>query len=223
MVGWQEFCGWMKFNKLTESHGLESAFTIAYRLTDVPDDPWTVRLNAFKRKKRTALRGGAAVMKDAVPGLVRGLGLDTSKTVFIPALSSGETVASPDGVLWLLARYAAQCGDVGFEGDGITKKAHEPLRLQSDAASRRAILAAADFSSKKVHADNVLILDDFITRGTTMVHIAGAILKRNPGIRIFAIALGKTERRSYWREKLGVELSNEHVPPQWTRSWIDAT
>ncbi len=162
-------------------------------------------------------------MRDAVPKLVSGLGLDTSKTIFIPALSSDETVASPDGVLWRLTQYCATCAGVRFEGDRITKKAHEPLHKHTDAAQRTAILAAADFRSREVFADNVLILDDFITRGATMSHIAAAILKRNRGLRVFAVSLGKTERRGYWREKYDVTLSNEHIPPQWERRWMNAT
>lgn len=227
MPGWSEFRGWMAFDELSEDDGVTRAFTIGYRLTDDRDDPWTARFNAFKEKERAALRGGAAMMRDAVPRLVGGLvedhGLDTSKTVFVPALSSGETVASPAGVLWRLTRFCASWAGVGFAGDRITKKAHEKLHLQTDAASRRSILAAADFRSAQMHADNVLILDDFITSGNTMSHLAGAILKRNPGLRVFAVALGKTERTRYWHERFGVDISNEHVPPEWERSWLNGT
>ena len=226
MPSWSEFHGWMAFDELSEDDGVTRAFTIGYRLTDDRDDPWTARFNAFKGKEPTALRGGAAMMRDAVPCLVGGLGdigLDTSKTVFVPALSSGETVASPRSVLWRLTQFCANRAAVGFAGDRVTKKAHERLHMHTDAASRRAILAAADFRSEEIHADNVLILDDFITSGNTMSHLAGAILKRNPGLRIFAVALGKTERRRYWQERFDVELSNEHVPPRWERSWLNAT
>jgi len=222
MFGWSEFHGWMAFDQLDEGDDLTRAFTIGYRLTDDRDDPWTARFNAFKEGERTALRGAAAMMRDAVPGLVRGLRLDFAKTVLIPALSSGETVASPSGVLWRLTQYCASYAAVEFAGDRITKKAHEKLHMHSDATRRQAILAAADFRSKELHAENVLILDDFITRGTTMSQIAGAILKRNRGLRIFAVALGKTERRSY-RRGFGEEISNEHVSPQWERSWMNAT
>ena len=94
--------------------------------------------------------------------------------------------------------------------------------MHSDADRRKAILAAAEFRSKEMRAATVLVLDDFITRGSTMSHIARAILKRNPGIRVFAVALGKTERRDYWHQR-GVEISNEHIPPPWERSWANAT
>ncbi|MYD15232.1 MAG: phosphoribosyltransferase [Gemmatimonadetes bacterium] len=227
MLGWSEFHGWMAFDELSQDDGVTRAFTIGYRLTDDREDPWTARFNAFKEKERVALRGAAAMMRDAVPCLVGGLvedfGLDRTKTVFVPALSSGETVASPRGVLWRLTQFCAGRAAVRFAGDRITKKAHEKLHMHTDAASRTAILAAADFTSEAIRADNVLILDDFITSGNTMSHLAGAILKRNPGLRIFAVALGKTERIRYWRERHGVDISNEHVPPKWERSWLNAT
>ena len=223
MLDWSPFHGWMAFDALSEDDGLTRAFTIGYRFTDDRDDPWTARFNAFKHQEQGALRGAAAVMRDAVPALVRGLGLDTSNTVFIPALSSRETVASPQGILWRLTMYSARCAKAGFAGDRITKKVHERLHLHTDATERRAILAAADFRSKEVQADSVVILDDFITRGATMSHIARAILKRSRALKVYAVALGKTERRSYCRERFGVEPSNEHVPPQWERNWINAT
>ena len=222
MPSWSAFHGWMAFDRLSENDGLTRAFTIGYRLTDDPDDPWTARFNAFKQKETAALRGGAAMMRAAIPGLVRGLELDTSRTVFVPALSSGETVASPGGVLWRLTRFCAKGVATGFARDRITKEPHERLHMQPDAASRTAILTAADFRSKEIRADSVLVLDDFITRGATMSHIARAILKRNPGLRVFAVALGKTERCSHWR-KYGVEISNDHIPPRWKRSWMNAT
>ncbi len=220
MVGWTPFHGWMAFDELAEDRGLTRAFAIGYRLTNDPKDAWTRRLNSFKAKQREALRGGAAMMGSAVPGLVGGLGLDVSKTVFVPALSSDETVASENGVLWRLAHYCAKVARAGFVGDAITKNAHERLHMYSDAHKRRGILDDADFRSKRMPMGNVLIFDDFITRGATMSHIAGAMLGSNRGLRIFGVALGKTERRSYW-QKSGVEISNEHVPQRWKRIWQD--
>ena len=223
MPGWQVFHGWMAFDRLSENKGLTRAFTIAYRLTDEPTDPWTARFNAFKKQERAALRSAAALMRDAVPVLVKALEFKAETTVFVPALRSGETVAQPVGVLWQLTNYAATCAGVGFTGDSITKKPHASLHSQPDVASRRTVLAVAEFKSKQIQADTVMIFDDLITSGATMSHIAGAILKRNPKARVFAVALGKAERREYQKSMHGVEISNAHVPHQWERSWRNAT
>lgn len=220
MPNWKAFHGWMAFDHLDRGYGLTRAFTIGYRFTDDSSDEWTKRFNGFKAKRLKALRGGATVMGSAVPRLVKRLGLDASRTVFVPALSSRETVASEDGVLWKLTRYCAQAANTRFVGDAIVKQAHEPLHKYFKADRRREILDAAEFESRKIRrADSVLVFDDFITRGDTLSHIAQAILHANPRVSVYGVGLSKTERRSYHRERFGIELTNDHVPENWERKW----
>ena len=158
MPGWNSFHDWMAFDRLDEGDGLTRAFAIGYRLSDDRADPWTRRFNGFKDKRLAALRGGAEVIGSAVPGLVRGLGLDAANTVFVPALSSGETVASENGVLWRLTHYCAAMAQVGFVGDAITKRAHERLHRYSNADRRREILDGAEFRSGRIGAENIVVL-----------------------------------------------------------------
>lgn len=218
MAHWKSFRGWMAFDRLDEGVGLTRAFTIGYRFTDDRADPWTRRFNRFKEKNRTALLGGAAVMSDAVPRLVSGLRLDPASTVFVPALSSRETIASDAGVLWRLARLCARAAQVQFVGDAVTKKVHEPLHMYRNVGRRHEILSGADFRSKKIAADSILIFDDFITRGATLSHIAQAMQESNQQAKIYGVALAKTDRRSFWQSR-GLEISNDHVPEQWDSMW----
>ena len=220
MPNWKAFHGWMAFDYLDQGYGLTRSFTIGYRFTDDSSDEWTKRFNRFKAKRVKALRGGAMVLGSAVPRLVKRLELDRSRTVFVPALSSKETVASEDGVLSKITRYCAHEAKTRFEGDAVTKKAHEPLHKYFNADRRREILDGADFESRRIRrVDNVLVFDDFITRGDTLSHIAQAILDANPRVRVYGVGLGKTERKSYHRERFGIELTNEHVPERWQRKW----
>ena len=220
MANWRAFHGWMAFDDLDQGYGLTRTFTIGYRFTDDSSEDWTKRFNRFKEKRRKALRGGATLMGSAVPHLVRRLGLDASRTMFVPALSSRETVASEDGVLWRLTRYCAQAADARFAGDAITKEAHDPLHRFFRADRRREILDAAEFRSRRIRrADNVLVFDDFITTGNTLSHIAQAILEANPRASVYGIGLSKTERLAYNRERFGRELSNDHVPAKWEHKW----
>ena len=219
MHNWNDVHGWMAFDSLDECCGLTQAFTIGYRFTDDHADPWTCRFDRFKAKDRGAVRGGVTVMAYAVRDLVRGLGLDASKTVFVPALSSAETVASEKGVLWRMTQSCAQFAGAGFAGDAITKKAHRPLHKSFTVNSRRKILDMAGFKSNKILADNILIFDDLITRGATMSRIALAMLHPNPQLNIYGVALGKTERWSYIKSWIGIALSNDHVPEKWDRLW----
>ena len=158
MPSWNAFHGWMAFDALDEDFGLTRAFTIGYRMTDDPADAWTGRFNGFKAKLDGALRGAAVVMGSAVPDLVRGLGLDVSMTVFVPALSSGETVASENSVLWRMTHLCAGIARTRFVGDAISKRAHDPVHRCFDAERRQEILDQAEFRSARISADNILIL-----------------------------------------------------------------
>ncbi len=222
MAYWSAFHGWMAFNYLDNGDGLTRTFTIGYRFTDSSGEDWTKRFNRFKRKQRNALRGGTALMQSAVPCLVRKLELDTSKTVFIPALSSHETVASEDGVLWRLTRDCARAVNARAARNVVTKEAHDPLHKYFKADKRREILDEAAFQSGRVlRAENILVFDDFITTGNTLSHVAQAVLEANPNVSVYGVGLSKTERLKYHRETFDLELSNEHVPAKWERKWME--
>ena len=218
MAEWDYFHGWMGFRWLDEDEGLARAFTIGYRFTDDRNEAWTSRFNRFKRKSPPALYGGLELLQAAVPPLVRGLGLDVSRTVFLPALASAETTAAEKGVLPVVTRECARAAGATFVRDAIRKKAHQPLHLYSRANKRREILDGADYRSAPIEAASVLVFDDFITRGDTLSHVARAILGANPGVTVYGVGLAKTERRGFWKGQ-GVEISNDHVPEIWTRAW----
>ena len=117
MPQWADFHGWMAFPYLDENAGLTRSFTIGYRITDNSTEYWTARFNRFKAKNRGAVVGAVTMMEEAVPQLVVGLGLNVSRTIFVPALSSGETVASEKGVLPVLARRCAKAAGADFMHD----------------------------------------------------------------------------------------------------------
>ena len=219
MPHWVLFNDWMQFEYLDENLGLTSAYTIGYRFTDDSTDPWTTRFNKFKAKKPAALCGGFKMMQVAVPHLIRKLQLESSRTVLVPALSSSETVASENGILSYVTRLCAKAATVGFSPDAITKKAHRPLHNFRNAESRRELLDNADYKSTKIQTENVLIIDDFITRGGTLSHIAQAIHNTNRNVRVYGVGLCKTERRSYQKSHFNIEISNDHVPTNWETLW----
>ncbi len=215
---------WIKV-RLDVDTGLVSSFVIGYRLTDdnKGNDKWTNRFKRFKRETKAMVSGaeiyGAVnLMKIAVPVLMNHLGLDESRTTFIPALSSSETVAAERGILSVMARGCAKSANANFVGDAITKKAHHPLHFSRDAERRREILDEADYESVRIGTGNILIFDDFITRGETLSHIAQAIHKANSGIRVYGVGLGKNESRSYM-EQYGTEISNDRIPKKWDDLW----
>lgn len=219
MPQWQPFHGWMAFRYLDVNAGLAGSYTIGYRLTDDGADDWTARFNRFKAKNQGAFRGGVNLMKTAVPILLKQLGLNASRTVFVPALSSSETVASEKGILSAMTRLCAEAAKTGFVLDTITKKPHKPLHDVYDAGRRREILDEAEYKSGRIKTENIFVFDDFITRGDTLSHVAQAIHEANQGVSVYGIGLGKTERRSYHRDRFSAEISNDHVPTEWETLW----
>lgn len=214
MPQWEDFHGWMAFLYLDVNAGLTRSFAIGYRITDNSTEYWTARFNRFKAKNRSALVGAMTMMKEAVPQLVVGLNLDVSRTIFVPALSSGETVASEKGVLPVLARRCAEATGADFVHDAITKQAHRPIHGIYNAAERQTVLDEAKYEAGNIDARNILVFDDFITRGDTLSHIAQAILKSNADARVYGVALGKAERQSW-----DPNVSNAHIPQQWDTLW----
>jgi len=219
MPQWEPIYSWMAFKRLDVNAGLSGSFVIGYRFTDDGADNWTARFNRFKAKNQAAIRGGINLMRTAVPHLLKHLGLDASRTVFMPALSSSETVASDKGVMSVMTRLCAEAANTGFVLDAITKRAHVPLHNSYNADRRREILDGAVYKSEKIRGQTILIFDDFITRGDTLSHIAQAIHEANRGVSVYGIGLGKTERRSYHRERFGIEISNDHIPEKWEILW----
>ena len=147
------------------------------------------------------------------------LGIDESRTTFIPALSSSETVASERGFLSVMTSACAKAANVDYVRNAITKETHHPLHRSGNAEKRREILDEANYKSVRIEAETILIFDDFITRGETLSHIAQAIHKANSKVRVYGVCLGKNESRSYLEQQYGIEISNDRIPTKWDDLW----
>ena len=219
MANWVRFRSWMFFRYLDENVGLSGSYTVCYRFTDDSTEQWTARFNKFKAKDENAVENVANVFEKIVPPLVHALNLDASKTCFIPALSSGETNASPRGVLSRIAHRCASATGAAFVRDAITKKAHRPIHDIYAADARGRVLDGANYTATKIDTKNVLVVDDMITRGGTLSRTAQAIQRSNPGVNVYGLAFAKAERQQYHRDRFGIEISNEHVPAYLNALW----
>ena len=117
----------------------------------------------------------------------------------------------------MLANVTANAAGSSFSREAVQKQAHNPLHGIYDAAGRTAELAKAAYQARRI-ADirHAVIVDDFITRGSTMSRMAKALKASNPGITVHGVALGKTERRAYW----GDRLTNDNVDGRWDALWL---
>jgi predicted amidophosphoribosyltransferase len=216
MANWTAYGDWMRFAYLDGSGpSLKASFTAAYKITDEPDT-WSNRFVKFKAKDEASIKRAIALMKFAVPPLLKRLDVDSSKTIFLPALSSAETKASSSGALARLAAECANCSKAAWSYHALTKNAHRPLHTLKTAAARSAELVLADYKAHKVTGsyNHFFIIDDFITRGETLSCAAAAIVKLQANAIVYGLALGKTERKSY-----NSAVSNDHVPGSFSDAW----
>lgn len=219
MVDWEYFHDWMRFPRLDVCTGLDASFTIAYRFIDDKDEEWTMRFNRFKNDQLDAIDHAQRLMAQAVPDLVRRLELDPDHSAFVPCIASAETIASPTGAVGSIARRCAEEAGIRFIGNAVTKKAHARLSSLDTAEERERELANAGYSATRIAARNILLFDDFITRGATLSAVASVIRRTNKApVRIFGVALGKNERVAYLKEH-GRKASNDHVRLEWLKKW----
>jgi predicted amidophosphoribosyltransferase len=128
----------------------------------------------FKDKNREAFAGGVKMMRHGMPALLATLGIDPAKALFVPALASGETQAKADGQIPVLARRCAETVGAKFELNALSKQAHKPIHGIFNAGDRDAELDKAAYAATKLPANDVFVVDDFITRGSTQSRIAKA-------------------------------------------------
>ena len=215
MAGWRALGEWMHFPHLDGAGAdLDGAYTIGYRITDDGADPWTARFNRFKAKDPAAFVGGAHALSAGMPALLKSLGVDSKDAVIVPALGSAETKAAADGQLAKLAGRVAKTTGAQVEVGALSKQVHKPIHGIFNAAERDAELENAGYAASKLKAKNVFVVDDLVTRGSTLSRIATAIKAANPGVKVYGVALAKTDRRSFWGS-----LDNNHVVKAWDDRW----
>ncbi|MCY3714585.1 MAG: phosphoribosyltransferase [Gemmatimonadetes bacterium] len=209
----------LRYDTLTFDDGLAAAFTVGYRLEDRPEDPWTDRFTRFKFDPDDATTDGAArLMAHVARILIRSLGLVPGRTVFAPALRSTEKVADTDGVIALLAARCA--GDCGYQPGLLSKETHLSTgRGGLDPEFRKLLLEDAAYTAAFVDADTVIIVDDFIATGKTLSLASTAIRERNPDTTVYGLALAKPEWHSMMLSWYDVDVSNDHIPSQWSSIW----
>jgi|GEM_PF-1582373 len=214
MIYYTMFAGWMGFPHLSINTGLTYSYAIGYKLKDKTSEHWTARFIRFKDKSNKAEWGGATVFYKAVPALMKELGVDPKRSVFIPALSSGETTADPNrAVPWIAKECARICG-ARYTDTALSKQVHQKIHTIYSGEGRSAELDKANYQSAKIDADHVFVFDDIITRGDTLSRIAQAVLATNPDCKVYGVAFAKAESVAYCPNP-----DNDQVPAQWDDLW----
>lgn len=206
--------GWMGYPYLSVCDGLTYSYAIGYKLKDKTGERWTDRFIRFKNKSTRAEWGGAYVFYEAVPALIKHLGVDPTRTAFIPALSSSETKANLDrAVCWITKGCAEVCGAQFIDG-ALSKQVHQKIHTIFSADGRAAELDKAQYQSVKIDADHVFVFDDIITRGDTLSRIAQAVLAKNPDCKVYGVAFAKAESVAYCPNP-----DNDQIVARWDDLW----
>lgn len=160
-------------------------------------------------------------MAHAARILVCGLGLSAERTVFAPALRSSEQCANPDGVLTMIAGRCAASAGCRYQHGLLRKNVNLPTgRGALDPSFRVMLVDDADYRSALTDADTVFVVDDFVATGKTLSLAATGIRERNPGTTVYGLALAKAEWHSLMLNWYDTEVSNNHIPPQWSEIWL---
>jgi adenine/guanine phosphoribosyltransferase-like PRPP-binding protein len=149
------------------------------------------------------------------------MGWDPAKTGLVPALSSSDTSTTPTKPIPKVTKLCAQFLGAVYLPSVLTKNPHPALSSQKTSLERTQALNLARYKATATGLaglEQVLIVDDFVTRGETLTAIATAIHAVNPSVKVYGIALGKTEKRRYAQDA-GKVISNDAVPQRWVEIW----
>lgn len=213
--------GWMYFSSLDGLHEIAGVFTLAWRFKDETSDPWTKRLNSFKFGDGKSTRPAGYLLAEALKELTKELNWVPTETGLLPALSSSDTYTLNNKPLPKITKFCSESLGAVYLPSVLTKSPHPALHKASTAAERRDALATACYKASSVGVaglKRILIVDDFVTRGDTLSAVARAIHVIVPHVKVYGIALGKTESKSY-AQGAGEVISNDVVPQRWLNVW----
>ena len=212
---------WLGYDSLdTWSPSLKKSYALAYRFTDVHDDPWTARFNEFKFNRNPAvLNAMRSVAAEAVAYLLERIGVAGHDTVLTTVLGSRQLAAAANGLMESVAAACAERSGCRVDLSVLSKQPYESLsagRLTADERSER--LDSAQYQARSIEASTLILLDDVITSGSTIGHVADTIKQANQRLDVYGVALAKAEGREFNRSQ-GMELTNDHIPADWERVW----
>ena len=209
---------------LNMDNRLDGIYCFGYRIGMSMDDEWTVRINKFKHGTEHDVKKAVKTLKTAAPSLFECIGIDPETTTVIPVLGSQETSANENSKITRLARAIAEGADARFMWDCLSKK-YKTLSFHLQRLGRRAreqALDKAEFRASELddRCKNVMIVDDIVTTGLTMVYVANAIHQSNPLVKIVGFALGRHKPKDYLA--VSFDEANSEIPDELAEIWDQA-
>ena len=214
---WQVLSNMLLFERLDNT--AVPVFTLGFKLTDSQVDPWSQRFTAFKfgdeAAQRHALEGAIRVMTRAVSLLPI-----SGPVVLVSAIPSMEVLLPKSSQLARLGEGIAAGARWRWLPGHISKRPHRSLKTLHGSGSgpERDAEVANTYSANHIDATTVIVLDDFVTRGSTIGDVARAIRLTSPQAQVMGLALAKTERVVFW-EGTATPASNSHLDESVRKLW----
>jgi len=196
-------------------------YCMAYRLLDSPDEIWTSRVNDFKFGSQNQVKAAITVF----PQLIKEVLKSPIKSGFAAGLipSASKTLHTKNRV-FLLGRAIAIALNIPWEPNILSKKPHQSLKSIYTGGYDRDMTVKGCYASEVISGfkgrTTVYLVDDFCTRGSTLLDATRAIVESNPRlkIRIVGLILAKNER-VHWA---GETANNNHLDQYVNDLWIKA-
>ena len=158
-------------------------------------DAWSDRIIGFKDRNQTDIKGGIRVLSEAAKEILSLHDLDPETMGLLSALSSKDVAADPMSSLQRAGKFVAQHCGVKWLPKALTKKSHRKLAHIKGPEVRDNEVKGKYQCMKLNGIQQIIIMDDIVTRGATMGEIKRAIKASNPSVQVIGLALGKTDSK----------------------------
>jgi hypothetical protein len=214
----------LKFLNLDGQYGFTTTYSLGWNFLD-EGDKWTERFGAFKKGQVGGIKGACAVLPDAVSRVNFGSG----PILLVSAISSADTQLRNGSALHVLGRALSDKTGWDWNPGLLSKRVHKPIHSIRAQAGEQAALRDAEVSNAyscealQRRYTSVVVMDDLVTRCSTISDIVRAVRIRQRDIHAVGLVLAKNDRKSYMREHYEKkEVSNTHIPKELAYSWDNA-
>ncbi len=184
-------------DSLDVAEHLNHTYCVGWRDSSNPNEHWTKLCNAAKAQKSVEFR---TVLLAATAAAIR-CDFKASSIIVLPLIKHCQTQAYRGDLTWHLAENIASAIGGHFERSLLKKKQHRQLQGLDKETRDKTVAGKYMYrpTSQSFDPTQVLfiLVDDFVTRGSTMNEAARAIRTQHPNAQVVGFALAKTYRSSY--------------------------
>ncbi len=221
LPNWENRGRLLYFPTLDTNNPIPDVYTIGWRILYANgNDEWSWRFKGFKDRKRVDVKGCAKILRDAVMDIMKHHNFANDETGIVTALSSQNTESDPKTILYKAGKWISEQTDTEWRPYIYTKKKHKTLH-KLDSAEERDNEVAGKYTCKKCdELSQIIIIDDFVTRGSTLAEMYRALLDSNKSVSVICLALGKhINTRHFNLDIATLGVNNSHIPAKWESYW----